>query len=92
MKQKIDNIAEKIEEIMEWGGTGKDITLLVISAVALLISIFHLILGLPFDALQLSEHIREIRFLKGGVIISGNRNICPVFGTDLSLGKLFHTV
>lgn len=92
MKQKIDNIAEKIEEIMEWGGTGKDITLLVISAVALLVSIFHLVPGLPFDALHLSEHIREIRFLKSGVIISGNRDICPVSGTDLSFGKLLHTV
>lgn len=50
MKQKIDDIVEKIEEIMEWGGTAKDITLLVISALALLISIFHLIPGLPFDA------------------------------------------
>lgn len=50
MKQKIDDIIEKIEEIMEWGGTAKDITLLVISALALLISIFHLVPGLPFDA------------------------------------------
>lgn len=50
MKQKIDDIVEKIEEIMEWGGTAKDITLLVISALALLISIFHLVPGLPFDA------------------------------------------
>lgn len=45
-----------------------------------------------FDELYLSEHIREIRFLKGGIIISGNRDICPIFGTDLSLGKLFHMV
>lgn len=50
MKQKIDDIVEKIEEIMEWGGTAKDITLLVISALALLISIFYLVPGLPFDA------------------------------------------
>ena len=31
---------EKLEEFLEWGGTKKDITLLVISGIALLISIF----------------------------------------------------
>ena len=66
MKQKIDDIAEKIEEIMEWGGTGKDITLLVISAVALLISIFHLIPSLPFDAADIAlvdDEIKELPHL-----------------------------
>jgi heavy metal translocating P-type ATPase len=39
---------EKIEKILDAGGTRKDIVLLVISAVALICSIFHLI-PLPFD-------------------------------------------
>lgn len=71
MKQKIDDIAEKIEEIMEWGGTGKDITLLVISAVALLISIFHLIPGLPFDAADIALVDDEIKELPHLFALSG---------------------
>ncbi len=39
---------EKLEHLLELGGTKKDITLLVISGVALLFSIFHLV-PLPFD-------------------------------------------
>jgi heavy metal translocating P-type ATPase len=39
---------EKLEEILGVGGTGKDIALLVISAVALICSIFNMI-PLPFD-------------------------------------------
>ena len=41
--------AERIEEFMELGGTKKDIVFLVMSGIALLISIFDL-LPLPFDA------------------------------------------
>lgn len=71
MKQKIDDIAEKIEEIMEWGGTGKDIALLVISAVALLISIFHLIPSLPFDAADIALVDDEIKELPHLFALSG---------------------
>lgn len=39
----------KLEKILEWGGTKKDITFLVIGGISLLISIFELI-PLPFDA------------------------------------------
>nr|WP_326184493.1 cation-translocating P-type ATPase [uncultured Oscillibacter sp.] len=39
---------EKLESFLEWGGTKKDITMLVISAAALVCSIFAL-LPLPFD-------------------------------------------
>ena len=42
-------IIEKTEALMELGGTKKDIVLLVISGLALLVSIFDLI-ALPFDA------------------------------------------
>ena len=40
---------EKLEHFLELGGTKKDITLLVISSVALIVSIFDLV-PLPFDA------------------------------------------
>lgn len=40
---------EKLEHFLELGGTKKDITLLVISVVALIVSIFDLV-PLPFDA------------------------------------------
>lgn len=39
---------EKLEEIMGWGGSKKDITFLVISGVFLINSLFHLV-PLPFD-------------------------------------------
>lgn len=42
-------VVEKIERVMELGGMKKDIVLLVLSGVALLVSIFKL-LPLPFDA------------------------------------------
>lgn len=40
---------KKLEEFLEWGGVKKDIVCLVLSGIALLISIFDLI-PLPFDA------------------------------------------
>ena len=40
---------KKLEELLEWGGTKKDITCLVISAIALLLSIFKVLPDLPFD-------------------------------------------
>lgn len=40
---------KKLEEMLEWGGIKKDITLLVISGIALLLSIFKIFPDLPFD-------------------------------------------
>ena len=40
---------KRLEELLELGGTRKDITLLIISGLALIVSIFDLI-PLPFDA------------------------------------------
>ncbi|WP_432628459.1 heavy metal translocating P-type ATPase [Brotaphodocola sp.] len=40
---------EKLEEFLEWGGTRKNIVCLILSAIALVISIFDLV-PLPFDA------------------------------------------
>jgi heavy metal translocating P-type ATPase len=45
----LKKIIEKMETFLELGGIKKDITLLIISGIALVISIFHLI-PLPFDA------------------------------------------
>lgn len=40
---------KKLEELLEWGGTKKDIAFLVISGISLLLSIFKVIPALPFD-------------------------------------------
>lgn len=40
---------EQLEKFLEWGGVKKDVTCLILSGAALLVSIFHL-LPLPFDA------------------------------------------
>ncbi|EEG48837.1 MAG: cation-translocating P-type ATPase [Blautia hydrogenotrophica] len=42
-------ILEKLEELLEWGGTKRDVTLLVISGLALVMSIFDFT-PFPFDA------------------------------------------
>ena len=40
---------KKLEELLEWGGTKKDVICLVISGIALLLSIFNVFPNLPFD-------------------------------------------
>lgn len=45
----MNKFIEKLEELLEWGGTKKDITCLVLGGLSLIISIFDLI-PLPFDA------------------------------------------
>ncbi len=45
----MNTLVKRLEEFLELGGIKKDITLLIISAIALVISIFDLI-NLPFDA------------------------------------------
>ena len=39
-----------LERFLEWGGVKKDVTCLVLSGAALLVSIFDLLPQLPFDA------------------------------------------
>ena len=46
-------LIEKMESILEWGGTKKDITCLILSGISLLISISDLV-PLPFDAAWVS--------------------------------------
>ena len=48
MKKKVDSFMEKLEHLMEIGGTKKDIVLLVISGVATILSLLG-IQPLPFD-------------------------------------------
>lgn len=43
-------VMEKMEWLLELGGTKRDITFLILSGIALIISIFKMIPGLPFDA------------------------------------------
>jgi heavy metal translocating P-type ATPase len=45
----IKSLFTKLEEVLEIGGTRKDITLIIISAVALVLSLLKADLGLPFD-------------------------------------------
>lgn len=45
---------KKLEELLEWGGTKRDLTFLLISGVALLLSIFDLVPDLPFDIAWIS--------------------------------------
>lgn len=48
MKKKVDSFMEKLEHLMEIGGTKKDIVLLVISGVATILSLLG-VQPLPFD-------------------------------------------
>ncbi len=45
----MNRIIEKLESLLEWGGTKKDVTCLVLGGISLIISIFDFI-PLPFDA------------------------------------------
>lgn len=49
MREKVNESMHKLEDILEIGGTKRDIAFLIISGVALLCSIFQ-VLSLPFDA------------------------------------------
>ena len=40
---------EKLEALLEWGGVKKDVICLVLGGISLLVSIFELAPGLPFD-------------------------------------------
>ena len=40
---------EKLEALLEWGGVKKDVVCLVLGGASLLVSIFGLAPGLPFD-------------------------------------------
>ena len=60
-------ILEKVEGFMELGGVKKDIALLVISGIALIVSIFHL-LPLPFDTAWIAVILCGIPIVMEAVI------------------------
>lgn len=60
-------VIEKLEHFMELGGVKKDITLLIISGIALVISIFDLI-PLPFDAAWIAIILCGIPIIMEAVI------------------------
>ena len=72
---------EKIEHILALGGTKKDITLLAISGIALIISLFDL-LPLPFNAAW-------IAVLLCGIPIILEAIICLVTAFDIKADVLF---
>ena len=41
---------DRLEALLEWGGVKKDVVCLVLGGISLLVSIFELAPGLPFDA------------------------------------------
>ncbi len=46
---RVKKVTDKIESFLELGGVKKDVTMLVISGISLLLSIFHVFSRLPFD-------------------------------------------
>ena len=50
IRKDVTPVIHALERFLEWGGVKKDVTCLVLSGAALLISIFDLLPQLPFDA------------------------------------------
>ena len=50
IRKDVTPVIHALERFLEWGGVKKDVTCLVLSGVALLVSIFDLLPQLPFDA------------------------------------------
>ncbi len=63
-----NNIADKIEAFLELGGIKKDITILVISGISLLLSIFHVFPMLPFDIAWVSIILCGVPILLEAII------------------------
>ena len=51
---------EKLEALLEWGGLRKDVVCLVLGGASLLVSIFGLAPGLPFDPAWADEDLEAI--------------------------------
>ncbi len=50
IRKDVTPVIHALERFLEWGGVKKDVTCLVLSGIALLVSIFDLLPQLPFDA------------------------------------------
>ena len=81
---------EKLEELLSFGGTKKDITLLVISGAALLLSIFDLI-PLPFDAAWIAIILCGIPILLEAVIglVTAFDIKADVLVASVGIGEIF---
>ena len=90
----------KIEALLEWGGTKRDIAFLILSAIALMVSIFDLVL-LPFDAawiaivlcgipIMLEAIIGLVRDfdLKADVLVSMALVASILIGEDFAAGEV----
>lgn len=91
---------EKLEKLLEWGGTKRDIVFLILSAVALIVSIFDL-LPLPFDASWIAIVLCGIPILleafiglvtafdiKADVLVSIALIASVVIGEDFAAGEV----
>ena len=63
----MDIIVEKIESFMDLGGTKKDITFIVVSAIALVFSLFEIEI-LPFDAAWIAIILCGVPIIVGAII------------------------
>lgn len=83
---------EKLEHFLELGGTKKDITLLVISGIALIVSIFDLV-PLPFDAswaaiiMQLGGLLEELTVARARAGIEKLVHLTPQTARVITGGK-----
>lgn len=78
---------EKLEHFLELGGTKKDITLLVISGIALIVSIFDLV-PLPFDASWAAIILCGIPIILEAVMTGESLPVDKGVGDEVSSGTV----
>lgn len=78
---------EKLEHFLELGGTKKDITLLVISGIALIVSIFDLV-PLPFDASWATIILCGIPIILEAVMTGESLPVDKGVGDEVSSGTV----
>ncbi len=66
--ERVKKVTDKIEAFLELGGTKKDITVLVISGISLLLSIFRVFPRLPFDIAWISIILCGVPILLEAII------------------------
>ena len=83
-------LTDKIEAFLEWGGTRREVVLLVISGAALLASIFELA-PLPFDPAWVAIVLCGVPILldemnRKGMLNRGDKIVLSGFGAGLTWG------
>ncbi len=66
--ERVVKVTDKIEDFLELGGVKKEITVLVISGISLLLSIFHVFPRLPFDIAWVSIILCGVPILLEAII------------------------